>query len=212
MRGRRLRTLLALSAVAAALTALPAAADTASGGPNQLVSSYSTADGSWLVRSGTEVATFGGDTWTSANIARAMSVDCTGCHATAVAVQVVLATGNPSYAAPANAAVAVNASCTGCGSYAYAWQYALTVDRAVHLSPAGQRLVADLRLRIAEAAGSELPSDGVTDPDLVRNRALDLKLDALTAELKSVIDSELDAAGVAASGTISREVQRTPGF
>jgi hypothetical protein len=209
---RRISALLALCGLTAFVFALPAAAQTASGGANQVVTVDAGVDGSWAARAGTQVSTFGGgNAWTSANIAAATSSNCNGCHATAVAVQVIFVTGSPSYAAPANVAAAANGGCTGCGSYAYAWQYWVQASGPVTLSPAGQQRVAELRGEIAAAAQSILPSDAVTDPGLTRDQQLDEKLDSLTAELKAVVDSELQAAGVLASGSLRRNASDAPG-
>src|ERR671931_690339 len=120
---RRIAALVAACGAAVALCALPAAAATPTGGPNNVVLVQTTADGSALARASTQVVTAAGDTVTSANIATATASDCTGCHSTAVAVQVLLVTRNPSFFGPGNAAVATNAACTGCGSFAYARQF-----------------------------------------------------------------------------------------
>jgi hypothetical protein len=151
----------------------------------------------------------------SSNIAEAAATACAGCHSTAVAVQVVFVTGTPQYYVPANVAAATNAGCNGCGTYAYAWQYLVQTSGPVRLSPTGQQRVDDLRRQIADAAASIVPSDVLTDacftldgppyPCETRDEQLDAKLNALTAELKSVIDSQLQLAGITASGTVERE-------
>jgi hypothetical protein len=204
--------LAALAGLMFGLFAIPAgAADTPTGGPNQVVIANVQSDGAWALRSGAQVAVFAGNTWTSANIAAATSTGCTGCHASAVAVQVILVTGSPNYAAPGNVATASTGGCTGCGSYAYAWQYFVFTSGPVHLSAAGQKSVTELRSEIAEVTGSILPSDGITDPDLVRDQQLDQELDSLTAQLKSVIDSEVQAAGASATGKVNRSTYDAPG-
>jgi len=83
----------------------------------------------------------------------------------------------------------------------------------VHLSPAGERRVTELRQEIADAVASILPSDGLTDPCPIstdtctsRDDQLSAKLDALTAELEAVVNSEVQAAGVTATGTVARSV------
>jgi hypothetical protein len=180
--------------------AAPAGADGSGGGADNVVLVSTTADGSTLARGGTQVVTVAGDTVDSTNLAKAAATDCTGCHSTAVAVQVLFVTGSPHDYEPTNAAVAANGSCTGCGSYAYAWQYAIQTSGPVYLSANGQREVAELRQEIAAAAGSIVPADLDADARLTE------KLDALTAELKSVIDSELQAAGMQATGAPTTHV------
>jgi len=118
-----------------------------------------------------------------------------------------------------NAAVAVNAACNGCGSYAYAWQYWVFTSRPVQLSSSTVQEVAALRAEIADTAASILPSDRLTDPCFTeppfpctpRNLELDEALDRLTARLKEVIDNDVKAPGVTATGSIARDVQQAPG-
>ena len=211
MRARR-RTLaaLAVAATALALGTGTAGADPTTGGANDVVLAQTTTDGSRLVRSSTQIATYAGDALTSSNLAAATASGCTGCHSTAVAVQVIFATSGPSYFAPANAAVATTAGCTDCGTYAYAWQYVVETNGPVVLSPATQAAVASLRQQIAAAAGSLLPSDAATDPTLANDQELDARLDALTTELKDLIDANLQSAGVPANGVVFRHVQDAP--
>src|SRR5205807_9200844 len=110
---RRILAVLGVTAVALAMALGPAGADP-TGGANNIVIAQTSTDGATLVRASTQVVPVPGDTVTSANIADAFASDCVGCHSTAVAVQVLLITGNPSYFAPGNVASAVNGACTGC--------------------------------------------------------------------------------------------------
>src|SRR5438067_13310190 len=70
------------------------------GGANQVVLAQATADGQTVDRSGLQIASYGGDTADSANIAEAQSHDCTGCGTVAVAVQVLFVTGDPHTVSP----------------------------------------------------------------------------------------------------------------
>ena len=142
------RLLLLLTLVLAA--AAPAAADTVAqgGGANNVVLVQSTTDQTWLARSHVEVAPVAGDTVASANIASALATACTGCRASAVAVQVLFVTGDPSVFTPGNAATAVNAGCDSCATFAYAWQYVLQTSGPVHLSPTGRLEVIQLQQEI----------------------------------------------------------------
>jgi hypothetical protein len=218
------RRILAVFGAAAAVLAFavgPAGADP-TGGVNQVVVVQTSTDGSWDARGGTQVAPAGGGTVTSANIAAATTSGCAGCHAAAVAVQVVLVTGGPSYFAPANVAAATTGGCDGCGAYAYAWQYVLEAATPVRFNAAAQQKIAELRGEIADAAASILPSDRVTDPCLMpdappdpcetRDQQLDAKLNALTAELKATVDDAVQEAGVHATGSVDRQVRDSNGF
>src|ERR671926_40608 len=80
-----------------------------------------------------------------------------GRRSTAVAVQVLITTSNPSVFVPQNTAVAVNGGCNGCGAFAYARQYVLQTDGPAHLSGEGRQEVEQLRQEISDAAASILP-------------------------------------------------------
>jgi hypothetical protein len=195
--------------VVALAAALGAGAPSASafpegGGANNVVIAQTTNDGATLVRSTLQVSSVGGNSVTSANLAIATASTCTGCHSTAVAVQVVLVTGTPSYFVPANAATAVNSACTSCGSFAYAWQYVPQVSRSVHLSGEAQQRIAALRSEIAQTAASILPTD------LESAQRLNALLDTLTAQLRAVIDGEIRAAGADAWGEPLARVDAVP--
>lgn len=213
MRRRLLLIGAALASVSAVAFAPSAGADP-SGGANNVVIATTTADTSWLVRTATQVVPVAGDTVTSANIADATATTCTGCHSAAVAVQVLLITGTPSYFAPANVATATNAACAGCGAYAYAWQYALQTPGPAHLSADAQARVADLRQQIANTAESILPSDALTDPCFTpdgppypcetRDDQLTAALDGLTAQLQAAVDAGVQGPH---TGSASRDTQ-----
>ena len=138
-----IRRLTTLCAVALGLSlGATAAADPLpqGGGANNVVIVQTTADGAQLARAKTKIARTNGPNVGNDNIALATATGCTGCHSTAVAVQVVLVTGSPQYFAPGNAAVSVNSGCMSCGTFAYAWQYVVQVDGPAHLSPEGRRV------------------------------------------------------------------------
>ena len=174
------------------------------GGANNILVVSTTGDGTVLARAKTQVAPVPGPTVGSTNIAGAFATDCTGCHSTAVAVQAIFVVGSPQVFVPGNAATAVNGGCSFCVSFAYAWQYILQVSGPVHLTPAGRAEVEDLRQQIDDTASMFVTS---LDDAL----ALRAKLDALTSQLKSVIDSELVASGVLATGTPNEHVDVSNG-
>jgi hypothetical protein len=191
---KRLLLVAALALATAVPCATAATADTG-GGANNVVIVKATADGATQARSHVQVVPVAGDTVASANIAAATATACTGCRASAVAVQVLLVTGDPSVFTPGNAATAVNAGCNGCGTFAYAWQYVLQTSGPVFLSPTGRLEVLQLQQEIDDAVAASDPTS--LDDDL----RLTAQLDTLTAQLKSVVDSEVQAAGVEAHGS-----------
>jgi hypothetical protein len=201
----------------AALAALIAVGAANASGANHVVISSTTSGDAWHVRASTQVAHVAGDTVTSANIASATASTCTDCHATAVAVQVLMVTGNPSYFATSNIASATNGACDGCGTYAYAWQYVLQTDGPVHLSLAAQERIVSLRDQIGDAAASILPSDALTDPCVTpggppypcptRDELLTAKLDLLTAQLQAAIEGGLVVPHGRVAATTRRQVR-----
>jgi hypothetical protein len=205
---RRITALVFALAAAVALFGVPSAGAVdlpQAGGANNIVVVSTTATHTTDTRAATQVATVAGPTVGSTNIASASATDCIGCHATAVAVQTVLVVGSPQFFVPGNAAAAVNSGCSFCVSFAYAWQYLLQVSGPVHLTPGGQAQIADLRRRISEKVESTVVNS--LDDAL----ALRADLDALTSDLKSVVDSELVASGVLATGTPNEHVDVSNG-
>jgi hypothetical protein len=174
-----------------------------SGGANHVVIVENTTDGETLVHAGTEVVPTASDTVTSANIAAAVNAGCVGCHSTAVAVQILIVHGSPSYFGPGNVAGAANGGCESCGAFAFARQHWIQVTGNTQLSGAAREEVAQLRQEIADAAASILPSDGVTDPCVTtkdcptRDELLNAKLLALSEELIQVVTDDLQGSTLA---------------
>jgi hypothetical protein len=218
---RRRIVSLAVAAVGAlALLVGPAGADL-TGGANNVVLAQLSTDGDTLVRANTQVVPVAGDTVTSANIATAINAGCAGCHTTAVAVQVLIVNGSPSYFTPGNFAGAFNGGCDSCGAYAYARQHWLQVTGPAQLSGAARLRVAELRSEIADAAASILPSDAATDPCVTldeteppcptRDEQLDEKLNGLTNELIDVVTTDLAASGASPQPLLDRVQETSPG-
>ena len=189
--GRRILTLVLAAILALAIAVLPASA----GGGNNVVIVQNTTAGGTLVDASTQVIPVPMDAVTSSNIAIAINADCVGCHSTAVAVQILIVRGTPSYFAPGNAAGAANGGCDSCGAYAYARQHWIQTSSNAHLSGAVRQQVAQLREEISTTAASILPSDAATDPSLSRDHELDAKLNALTNELIQVVTAGLEQSG-----------------
>jgi hypothetical protein len=200
---RRVFTLVLLVAAAASA---PAAADTVGaqgGGANNVVIVNGATDGAWRARSNLQIASVAGNTVASTNLADAEAAGCTGCRASAVAVQVLFVTGTPNVFTPANVAVAANGGCDTCGTYAYAWQYVLQTGGPVYLSPVGRLEVELLRQQIADTVASIDPASVEADQQLTA------ELDALTGQLESVVDHEVQLAGVHAAGSPVEQVRHS---
>jgi hypothetical protein len=191
---RRPTTILTLAIALLASAALPAVA----GGPNNVVLSTTTGEGTVDIGSKVQAMSTGTDQVTSTNLARAYSHDCTGCRTVAVALQAVLMTGSPETVAPQNGAFAVNERCSSCTTYAFAYQYVVSAPRA-RITPAGRQAVADIRAEADRLAHSDLPLP-----------QLDAELSALGKRLKATVDAEIAKAGERPSR--EEEHERSDGF
>ena len=159
-------------------------AQAAGGGPDNVVSLSTTAGDTTQERAGVQVGFYGGNDLESTNLARADSHDCTGCRTVAVAVQAVLATGDPSTVAPHNFARSTNENCTGCTTFTFAYQYVVTTDGPVHLTTEARSQISEVRSEFQDLAHSDLPPE-----------ELDTRLHDLAAEFKADINHDVRAAG-----------------
>jgi putative peptide zinc metalloprotease protein len=197
---RRFIAVLTLAIALLGFGALPAVA----GGPNNFVFSNATADATGAATFPTHwsmvVAPTGTDEVTSANVARAVSHDCTGCQAIAVAFQAVLMTGNPHTVTPRNIAYAANVRCNGCAAFAFAFQYVVSTGGPAHLSPAGMQGVEALRQEVADDLATDLtPED------------LNARLTDIGHRFQALVDSEIVHSGGSPSDREMREqFDRTP--
>jgi hypothetical protein len=200
---RKRRSFAVVCALVVALGVVGSAGADASGGANQVVIVQNTTDGATRVNARTQVVPVASDTVTSANIATAVNAGCTGCHSSAVAVQILIVKGSPSTFTPGNVAGAANGGCDSCGAFAFARQYWIQVDKTASLSGAAQQRIAQLRGEIAAAAASILPSDRSTDPCAVtldcptRDDQLNDKLMALSDQLIQVVTDDLQGSPLA---------------
>src|SRR5438552_1424303 len=99
---RRILTLVLMAVLALVVTVVPSAA----GGGNNIVVVSNTTDGQTFASASTQVIPVPMDSVTSSNIAVAVNAGCTGCHSSAVAVQVLIVVGSPHDFEPGNAAAA----------------------------------------------------------------------------------------------------------
>jgi hypothetical protein len=127
---------------------------------------------------------------------------CTGCEATAVAFQIVLAWGSPNPVVPQNLAVAVNENCTGCVAAAHARQFVRVLDAPSRLTGAGRGELADVRNELRALEQQDLPSDqlysaveeqesrvkDVLDHELVLKSDRDEEPEVLDQELQQQVD------------------------
>lgn len=178
-----MRRVIAVLTLTTALLGL-GASTAAAGGPNNIVISDATADASGAATFSTHfnmlASPTGTDEVTSENVARALSHDCTGCQAIAVAFQAVLMTGDPHVVTPLNFARAENVNCTGCASFAFAFQYVVSTGGPAHLSAEGLQQIAALR--------QEVEADLATD---LTPQDLDARLTAIGARFKDIVNADI---------------------
>jgi len=215
----RARTLVLLAALLGAL-ALFVGTSGAGGGNNIVVVENST-DGQTLVQASTQVIPVPMDAVTAGNVAVAINTACVGCHSTAVAVQILIVVGSPSYFAPQNGAGAANGGCDSCGAYAYARQHWIQTDSRPVLGGTARAQIDQLKEDIAAASASILPSDVATDPCVplpnqppptcpMRNQLLDDNLNALAGQLIQVVTDALHHSGASTSVLVD-STQESPG-
>lgn len=204
---RRILTLAAAAIAALAVAVVPSSA----GGGNNVVVVQNTTDGQTLASASTQVIPVPMDSVTSSNIAVAVNAACTGCHSSAVAVQVLIVVGSPHDFEPGNAAAAANGGCDSCGAYAYARQHWIQISGPAVLGGDARAKIDDIRQQIANVTSSILPSDGVTDPTLTRDHELDAQLNALSEQLIQVVTSALQDDGVTTSTLLDKTDETTPG-
>jgi putative peptide zinc metalloprotease protein len=121
----------------------------------------------------------------SANLAWAQS-SCERCRTAAVAVQIVLITGDADTVAPANLAVAINQECDTCATYAGAWQFVVTTGQPVHFTEAGsakiEQIKEDLKVLLAGATFG---------PTFEEIDAFNQQVDDLVSQLDAVLETEI---------------------
>ena len=202
--------MLLLTAIAALLVvALPSSA--AAGGGNNVVVVSNTTDGQTLASASTQVIPVPMDSVTSSNIGVAANAGCTGCHSSAVAVQILIVVGSPHDFEPGNAAAAANGGCESCGAYAYARQHWIQISGPAVLGGQARAQIDEIRQEIANVTSSILPSDGATDPSLTRDFQLDSELNALSNQLIQVVTSALQDDGVTTTTLVDNTQESVPG-
>jgi Fe-S cluster biogenesis protein NfuA len=204
---RRILTLVLMAILALVVAVVPSSA---SGGDNIVVVSNTT-DGQTLSSASTQVIPTPMDSVTSSNIAVAVNAGCTGCHSSAVAVQVLIVVGSPQNFQPGNAAAAANGGCESCGAYAYARQHWIQISGPAVLGGTARAQIDQIRQEIANVTSSILPSDGATDPSLTRDHELDSELNALSDQLIQVVTSALQDGGATTTTLLDKTEESTPG-
>jgi Fe-S cluster biogenesis protein NfuA len=204
---RRFLTLVLMAILALFVAVMPSSA----GGGDNIVVVSNTTDGQTLSSASTQVIPTPMDSVTSSNIAVAVNAGCTGCHSSAVAVQVLIVVGSPQNFQPGNAAAAANGGCESCSAYAYARQHWIQISGPAVLGGTARAQIDQIRQEIANVTSSILPSDGATDPSLTRDHELDSELNALSDQLIQVVTSALQDGGATTTTLLDKTEESTPG-
>jgi hypothetical protein len=104
---------------------------------------------------------------------------CTECEATAIAFQIVLASGTNTVA-PTNEAVALNLECTRCEVVAEARQFVRVTEKPARLTVQGRRELADVRATLTALEAQDPPID-----------QLHQAVEAQEARVREVLNTEL---------------------
>ena len=142
-----------------------------------------TKDGSSIFKLAFAIKRAAGDVVDNGNAAVAIS-SCNECRTVAIAIQIVLVTGDPEVVTPQNIALAFNVECTSCETFASAFQFVLGTDGNVHFTPEGRHEIQDIRRELKDITRAGLPL-----------AELDARLDALMQRLAVVLRNELVASG-----------------
>ncbi len=173
-----------------------ARAEDGGGGDNAAVA-INTKDGSSLFRFAFKIRRVAGDVVDQQNVAFAYA-SCTSCETTAIAIQIVLAIGDPETVTPTNLSVAINEECSLCETFASAYQFVIGTGGPVRFTAEGNKAIAEIRRAIRELADPALtPADR------------DAQLDALMDRLAEVLRTELVPAGTSEAEAPEDEPETT---
>jgi putative peptide zinc metalloprotease protein len=178
---RRLPTLL-LTLVLAAGVAAAKPEGALAGGDNAAIA-INTKDGSSLFRLAFKIRRVAGEIVDNSNSAVGFS-QCERCRTTAIAIQIVLVTGNPTTVTPTNLAIALNNQCTLCATFASAYQFVLGTGGPVRFTAEGNQELAAIKRELRALRGQELaPSE------------LQERVSSLMGRLRTVLATQLVPAG-----------------
>ena len=180
---RRLVVLLVALAVATGFAGLPGAARA----QDNAAIAINVRDGTSVFRLAFSIKRVAGDVVDSTNAAVAFS-SCTDCTSTAIAIEVVLITGDASTVTPTNLALAYNFECQSCISIADAYQFVFSTGGQVHFTAEGNQELTQIRRDLLALQKQDLTPD-----------ELQARLEDIVGRLMTVLRTQLVPAG--SSGT-----------
>jgi hypothetical protein len=154
-------------------------------------------DDAYVWRQAFKITRSNGDDVLESNGAAAIS-RCERCRTSAVAFQVLIATGTASTVAPDNVAIAFNEGCLSCATYAGAFQLIVTPRTPVHFTEAGNAEIDRIRERL-----QTLVRSASFGPSLVEIDAFNDEVASLFDDLVAIVSAEMVRAG---GGQISTDV------
>jgi putative peptide zinc metalloprotease protein len=179
---RRLRiTLLTLLLAAGFSAAWPAHARA----DDNTAIAINTKDGAALFKFAFSVKRVAGDVVDNTNAAAAIA-SCEDCRTVAIAIQIVLVTGDPSVVTPTNLALAYNIECTLCETMASAYQFVFGNGDNMRFTAEGRKTLAEIRKEFHDLRKE---SENLTLAEI------DARVEALVARIRDVMRTELVAAG-----------------
>jgi putative peptide zinc metalloprotease protein len=144
-------------------------------------------DGTSVFRLAFSIKRVAGDVVDSTNAAVAFS-SCTDCTSTAIAIEVVLITGDASTVTPTNLALAYNFECQSCISIADAYQFVFSTGGQVHFTAEGNQELARIRQDLEALRKQDLTPD-----------ELQARLEDIVTRLITVLRTQLVPAGSSGS-------------
>ena len=162
---------------------------TATAAADNVAVAVNTRDSTYVWRQAFKIERVYGDVVDESNGAWAQS-SCEDCRTTAVAVQVVIATGDATNVTSVNLAGAVNQNCERCATYAGAFQFVLTPHEPMHFTDAGNAEIDAIRADLQSLIEGATFGHTLEEVD-----AFDTQVRALADRLENVLHTELVRAG-----------------
>jgi putative peptide zinc metalloprotease protein len=144
-----------------------------------------TKDGSALFKFAFSVKRVAGDVVDNGNAAVAFA-SCENCQTVAIAIQIVLVTGDPSVVTPTNLALAYNFECTLCETMASAYQFVFGNGDNMRFTAEGRRALAEIRQEFHDLR---------KESESLSLAEIDARVRALVDRIRVVLQNELVPAG-----------------
>jgi putative peptide zinc metalloprotease protein len=170
---------LTIALVALAFVGGPALARPAEARADNSAVAINTKDGSSLFKFAFAIKRVAGDVVDEQNAAVSYA-SCTECQTVAIAIEIVLVTGDPSVVTPTNLAIALNDQCTLCVTVADAYQFVVSAPSGFSFSPHGMQQIRRIADEIRDLGKGDLSAAEIQS-----------RLEQLVQELRDVLVQEL---------------------